>query len=246
MRILSHFRKKRGNMPTPEPNRTHSHPRARRNPTAIRRRKRLRRMSPPDCRSQVQTSCPRRSRTTFPTRLRLRCRRRLVRSEPTIGDLGPPRFSRATRRRERGQRRGRVLSLDRIADGERVQRPMRVLILYANPVAASFGAALHNEVVTTLSSRGHEIDDCDLYAESFDPVMSEEERIRYHDTTANRTPVVGLCRSVACGRSARPRLSRLERGIPGDSQGLFRSRLHSRSEFQNWPGRRPRRRAWET
>jgi NAD(P)H dehydrogenase (quinone) len=68
---------------------------------------------------------------------------------------------------------------------------MRVLILYANPVAASFGAALHNEVITTLSSRGHEIDDCDLYAESFDPVMREEERIRYHDTTANRTAVSG-------------------------------------------------------
>ena len=66
---------------------------------------------------------------------------------------------------------------------------MRVLILSANPVAASFGAALHNEVVTTLSSRGHQIDDCDLYAESFDPVMSAEERIRYHDTTANRTTV---------------------------------------------------------
>jgi NAD(P)H dehydrogenase (quinone) len=66
---------------------------------------------------------------------------------------------------------------------------MRVLILYANPVAASFGAALHDEVVATLSSRGHVIDDCDLYAESFDPVMREEERIRYHDTTANRTTV---------------------------------------------------------
>jgi NAD(P)H dehydrogenase (quinone) len=48
---------------------------------------------------------------------------------------------------------------------------LRIFILYANPVAASFGATLHKEVVTTLRSYGHEIDDCDLYTGSFDPVM---------------------------------------------------------------------------
>jgi hypothetical protein len=31
--------------------------------------------------------------------------------------------------------------------------------LYANPVAASFGATLHKQVVTTLQLRRHEIDD---------------------------------------------------------------------------------------
>src|SRR5271163_5019886 len=49
--------------------------------------------------------------------------------------------------------------------------PLRVFILYANPVAASFGATLHRQVVTTLRSRGHEIDDCDLYAERFNPIV---------------------------------------------------------------------------
>jgi hypothetical protein len=38
-------------------------------------------------------------------------------------------------------------------------RPPRVLIFYANPVASSFGSTLHSEVVTTLQSRGHGIDD---------------------------------------------------------------------------------------
>ena len=66
---------------------------------------------------------------------------------------------------------------------------MRVFILYANPVATSFGAALHKQVVVTLQSRGHEIDDCDLYLESFDPIMSTEERIAYHDTATIRTRV---------------------------------------------------------
>ena len=63
---------------------------------------------------------------------------------------------------------------------------LRVFILYANPVAASFGATLHKQVLETLRSRGHEIDDCDLYGESFDPVMGEQERIQYHDVGFNR------------------------------------------------------------
>ena len=35
---------------------------------------------------------------------------------------------------------------------------VRVLTLYANPVVASFGAALHRQVVTTLQGRGHDFD----------------------------------------------------------------------------------------
>jgi NAD(P)H dehydrogenase (quinone) len=60
------------------------------------------------------------------------------------------------------------------------------LILYVNPVTASFGATLHTEVVRTLRSRGHEIDDCDLYA---DPVLNEKERMQYHDIKLNRAPI---------------------------------------------------------
>jgi putative NADPH-quinone reductase len=66
---------------------------------------------------------------------------------------------------------------------------LRVFILYANPVAASFGATLHKQVLETLHSRGHEVDDCDLYGESFDAVMGEQERIRYHDVGLNRTQI---------------------------------------------------------
>jgi NAD(P)H dehydrogenase (quinone) len=39
--------------------------------------------------------------------------------------------------------------------------PLRVFILYAIPVAVSFGAALRKQTVAALRSRGHEIDDCD-------------------------------------------------------------------------------------
>ena len=66
---------------------------------------------------------------------------------------------------------------------------MRVLILYANPVATSFGAALHQQAVKALQAGGHDIDDCDLYAERFDPILSEQERVRYHNIRVNREPV---------------------------------------------------------
>jgi putative NADPH-quinone reductase len=66
---------------------------------------------------------------------------------------------------------------------------MRVLVLYAHPVETSFGAALHSRLVATLRARGHAIDDCDLYAEGFDPVMSRQDRLDYQDVAANRARV---------------------------------------------------------
>jgi NAD(P)H dehydrogenase (quinone) len=66
---------------------------------------------------------------------------------------------------------------------------MRILVLYAHPVETSFGAALHAKVVRTLNGLGHQVDDCDLYAEAFDPVMSREERIAYDDIALNRRNV---------------------------------------------------------
>ena len=66
---------------------------------------------------------------------------------------------------------------------------MRVLVLFAHPVEASFGAALHAKAVETLRARGHKVDDCDLNAEGFDPVMTREDRIEYYDLPGNRRRV---------------------------------------------------------
>jgi len=68
---------------------------------------------------------------------------------------------------------------------------MRVLVLYSHPVESSYNAALHREVVAGLTGAGHEVDDCDLYAEGFDPVLSREERIGYHDVPSNRLRLQG-------------------------------------------------------
>lgn len=58
---------------------------------------------------------------------------------------------------------------------------MRVLVIFAHPLSDSFAAALHRAVVAALTEAGHEVDDCDLYASGFDPVMTAPER-RAHNT----------------------------------------------------------------
>lgn len=66
---------------------------------------------------------------------------------------------------------------------------MRVLVVYCHPVETSFHAALHQTVLNNLRAAGHEVDDCDLYAEGFDPVLSRSERLGYHNVPQNRAPL---------------------------------------------------------
>jgi putative NADPH-quinone reductase len=66
---------------------------------------------------------------------------------------------------------------------------MRVLVVYAHPVETSYNAALHACAVEALRRSGHDVDDCDLYAEGFQPVLSREERLGYHEVGPNITPV---------------------------------------------------------
>ena len=68
---------------------------------------------------------------------------------------------------------------------------MRVLVLYAHPLADSFAAALHRTVVATLRQAGHEVDDCDLYAEGFEPVLSAAERRDYNTPNPDLSGVAG-------------------------------------------------------
>jgi NAD(P)H dehydrogenase (quinone) len=75
---------------------------------------------------------------------------------------------------------------------------MRVLVLYAHPVETSYGAALHAAVLSGLAAAGHTVDDCDLYAEGFEAVMSREERLAYHTVPDNQAGVADyVCRLTA-------------------------------------------------
>jgi putative NADPH-quinone reductase len=66
---------------------------------------------------------------------------------------------------------------------------MRYLVVYAHPVETSYASMLHRSVVQTLTEAGHEVDDCDLYAENFQPVLTRDERIAYHDLNADHSAV---------------------------------------------------------
>ena len=50
---------------------------------------------------------------------------------------------------------------------------------------------MHGAVVETLKVRDWTVDDCDLYAENFSPVLTEAERRGYHEEPANIEPVRG-------------------------------------------------------
>ena len=56
------------------------------------------------------------------------------------------------------------------------------------PPPASYSAALHRTVVETLRSGGHEVDDCDLYAEKFDPVLTRTKSGVGPISTISRQP----------------------------------------------------------
>jgi putative NADPH-quinone reductase len=63
---------------------------------------------------------------------------------------------------------------------------MRILYIYCHPLPESFHAAIRKRALAALAETGHEIDLLDLYAEKFDPVLSEDARRHYHDTSRNQ------------------------------------------------------------
>jgi NAD(P)H dehydrogenase (quinone) len=68
---------------------------------------------------------------------------------------------------------------------------MRVLVVYVHPSETSFVGALHIQICQTLSARGHEVDNLDLYGENFDPVLSRHAFQHYLDVSENRAEVGG-------------------------------------------------------
>jgi NAD(P)H dehydrogenase (quinone) len=76
---------------------------------------------------------------------------------------------------------------------------MKFLVIYAHPMEHSYQSALHRCVVDSLTNAGHEVDDFDLYAERFQPVLTSEERRTYHNAADNRGQVLkGIERLQSC------------------------------------------------
>ena len=60
---------------------------------------------------------------------------------------------------------------------------MRALVVYCHPIEGSFCSALRDAAVSGLRKAGHSVDIIDLAADSFNPVMHEDEWLSY--TTMN-------------------------------------------------------------
>ncbi|MBV6658938.1 MAG: NAD(P)H-dependent oxidoreductase [Devosiaceae bacterium] len=67
----------------------------------------------------------------------------------------------------------------------------RAMVVFAHPCEESFSAALHTATVESLQKGGWEVDDCDLNAEGFNPILTAQERRGYHDLDTNQDPVRG-------------------------------------------------------
>lgn len=66
---------------------------------------------------------------------------------------------------------------------------MKVLVVFAHPIADSFNSAIHQTVIEELKKAGHTVDDLDLYKEGFQPVLDAEEWRNYQDLEKNRAKV---------------------------------------------------------
>jgi NAD(P)H dehydrogenase (quinone) len=62
---------------------------------------------------------------------------------------------------------------------------MRVLVVHCHPRPDSFCASLRDAVLDGLARAGHAADLVDLYACGFSPVLTAEERARYHTEGEN-------------------------------------------------------------
>ena len=98
---------------------------------------------------------------------------------------------------------------------------MRVLVVYAHPLETSFIAALHRCAVETLRAGGHEVDDLDLYAERFDPVMSREQFAHYVDTSQNAREVEAYVKRLRAAEALVLVFPVWFDGLPAMMQGYF-------------------------
>jgi NAD(P)H dehydrogenase (quinone) len=98
---------------------------------------------------------------------------------------------------------------------------MPVLLIFCHPVEDSYNAALHRAAKAALERAGHVVDDCDLYAEAFDPVLSRQERIDYHDPASNRAAVAGYVRRLLAAEALVLCFPVWNFGLPALLKGFF-------------------------
>jgi len=98
---------------------------------------------------------------------------------------------------------------------------MRVLVVFAHPSETSFVAALHDQIVATLREGGHAVDDLDLYAERFDPVMPRQAFRDYVDPATNREGIGRYVERLRAAESLVLVFPVWQDGFPAILKGFF-------------------------
>jgi NAD(P)H dehydrogenase (quinone) len=98
---------------------------------------------------------------------------------------------------------------------------LRILVVFAHPLETSFVSALHARIVGILRAGAHVVDDLDLYAEKFDPVMSREGLLRYVDTNANTREVGEYVQRLKAAEAVVLVFPVWFDGLPAIMQGYF-------------------------
>jgi NAD(P)H dehydrogenase (quinone) len=98
---------------------------------------------------------------------------------------------------------------------------VRVLVVFAHPLETSFVSAAHARVVTILRGQGHRVDDLDLYAEKFDPLMPRETLLAYVDTSANARGVEDYVQRLQAAEALVLVFPVWFDGLPAIMQGYF-------------------------
>ena len=96
---------------------------------------------------------------------------------------------------------------------------MRVLYVYCHPLPESFHAALKVEALAGLAEAGHEVDLLDLYAEGFDPILSEDGRRHYHDESRNQRGLEGYVERLKAAEGPGGPVPDLDLRTASDTEG---------------------------
>lgn len=77
---------------------------------------------------------------------------------------------------------------------------MRILLVHCHPSPTSYVASIRDALVPALESKGHELDQVDLYAEGFAPVLGQDDWLAHRQDRGAET--ADLPRHIAALRAA--------------------------------------------
>jgi putative NADPH-quinone reductase len=98
---------------------------------------------------------------------------------------------------------------------------MRTLVVYTHPVAESFTAAVRDAALAGLRQAGHEVRLIDLYADEFDPRLSRQGRLEYHDHGVNTHSVQAYVDAIKWAEAMVFVFPTWNQGFPAMLKGWF-------------------------